>query len=80
MVLPGLYVALLAVALGWALKRWYDPVPPRILALFALLPFLLFGRALLGGECSSPWAPCRTSYPTASSRRPSAPSTACRAT
>jgi len=52
--LPGLYVALLAVALGWVLRRWYDPVPPRILALFALVPFLLFGRALLGGEVLLP--------------------------
>ena len=54
MILPGLYVALLALALGWALRRWYDPVPPRILALFVLLPFLLFGRALLGGEVLLP--------------------------
>lgn len=53
-ILPGLYVALLALALGWALRRWYDPVPPRILALFALLPFLLFGRALFGGEVLLP--------------------------
>lgn len=54
MVLPGLYVALLALALGWALRRWFDPVPPRILALFALLPLLLFGRALFGGEVLLP--------------------------
>ena len=54
MILPGLYVALLALALGWALRRWYDPVPPRILILFAALPFLLFGPALLGGEVLLP--------------------------
>lgn len=53
-ILPGLYVALLVLGLGWALRRWYDPVPPRILFLFALVPFLLFGRALLGGEVLLP--------------------------
>lgn len=53
-ILPGLYVAFLALALGWALRRWYDPVPRRILILFAFLPFLLFGRALLGGEVLLP--------------------------
>ena len=52
--LPGLYFAVLALALGAALRRWYDPVPPRILALFVLFPFLLFGRALLGGEVLLP--------------------------
>lgn len=57
MILPGLYVALLALGLGWALRRWYDPVPPRILLLFGLLPFLLFGRALLGGEVLLPLGP-----------------------
>jgi hypothetical protein len=54
MILPGLYVALLALGLGWVLRRWYDPVPPRILILFTFLPFLLFGRALLGGEVLLP--------------------------
>jgi hypothetical protein len=52
--LPGLYVALLTLGLGWALRRWFDPVPPRILILFALIPFLLFGSALLGGEVLLP--------------------------
>jgi hypothetical protein len=55
-ILPGLYVALLALGLGWVLRRWYDPVPPRILILFTFLPFLLFGRALLGGEVLLPLA------------------------
>ena len=54
MILPGLYVALLAVGLGWALRRWYDPVPVRILVLFALIPFLLFGPVLLGGRVLLP--------------------------
>jgi hypothetical protein len=52
--LPGLYLALLASALGAVLRRWYDPVPPRLLALFTLLPFLLFGHALVGGEVLLP--------------------------
>jgi hypothetical protein len=61
--LPGLFVALLALALGAALRRWYDPVPPRILALFVLLPFLLFGRALFGGEVLLPLGNLRTFVP-----------------
>ncbi|HYN22272.1 MAG TPA: hypothetical protein VE078_15030 [Thermoanaerobaculia bacterium] len=61
--LPGLYVALLAVALGWSLRRWFDPVPHRVLALFALLPLLLFGRALFGGEILLPLGNLRTFVP-----------------
>ncbi len=52
--LPGLYFVGLAALLGAALRRWYDAVPARLLALFALLPLLLFGRALLGGEVLLP--------------------------
>ncbi len=52
--LPGLYFVGLAAILGAALRRWYDAVPARILALFVLLPILLFGRALLGGEVLLP--------------------------
>lgn len=55
-ILPGLYLVALILALGWALRRWFDPVPKRILLLFGLLPFLLFGRALLGGEVLLPLA------------------------
>ncbi|HVG11246.1 MAG TPA: hypothetical protein VNM67_26315 [Thermoanaerobaculia bacterium] len=62
-ILPGLYVALLALGLGWALRRWFDPVPPRILILFALVPFLLFGRALLGGEVLLPLGPLQEFVP-----------------
>jgi hypothetical protein len=47
--LPGLYFGVLALGLAWVLRRWYDPVPPRIFLVLALVPFLLFGRALLGG-------------------------------
>ncbi len=52
--LPGLYLALLALGLGWVLRRWFDPVPPRILILFTLVPFLLLGGALLGGRVLLP--------------------------
>jgi hypothetical protein len=74
MILPGLYVALLALALGWALRRWYDPVPPRILVLFALVPFLLFGRALLGGEVLLPLEAMPTFVPYRQLPRPAGPS------
>ncbi|MFL6292950.1 MAG: hypothetical protein ACJ759_18810 [Thermoanaerobaculia bacterium] len=61
--MPGLYVALLALGLGWTLRRWYDPVPARILVLFALIPFLLFGPALLGGKVLLPLGPVQAYVP-----------------
>jgi hypothetical protein len=47
--LPGLYVSLLAAGLAAALRRWYDPVPARVLAIFGLLLALLLGPVLFGG-------------------------------
>ena len=47
--LPGLYVLLLIVALGAALRRWFDPVPWRVAALFFLLVSILYGPALFAG-------------------------------
>ncbi|HYX24252.1 MAG TPA: YfhO family protein, partial [Thermoanaerobaculia bacterium] len=47
--LPGLYVLLLGAGLAVLLRRWYDPVPWRVLAVFGLLLVLLFGRVLFGG-------------------------------
>ena len=47
--LPGLWVLLLGAGLGVALKRWYDPVPPRVLAVFALVLVALLGKVLFGG-------------------------------
>lgn len=61
--LPGLYVILLAVGLAAALRRWYDPVPLRILGLFVLVPFLLFPRALVGGEVLLPVSNLRAFIP-----------------
>jgi hypothetical protein len=52
--LPGLYLALLAVLLAWALRRWWDPVPPRVWAVFALLILILFGPALFLGKVLMP--------------------------
>lgn len=61
--LPGLYVILLAAGLAAALRRWYDPVPLRILGLFVLVPFLLFPRALVGGEVLLPVSNLRAFVP-----------------
>jgi hypothetical protein len=47
--LPGLYVLLLGAALAATLRRWFDPVPWRVLAVFALVVFLLLGPVLFGG-------------------------------
>lgn len=48
--LPGLWVALLGLGLAAALRRWFDPVPGRILAAFGLAIAILFGPALFGGR------------------------------
>jgi hypothetical protein len=47
--LPGLWVLLLGAGLSVALKRWYDPVPPRVLAVFGLVLAALFWKVLFGG-------------------------------
>jgi hypothetical protein len=47
--LPGLYVFLLAIGLAAVLRRWFDPVPWRILAVFGLLLIVLFGTVLFAG-------------------------------
>lgn len=46
---PGAAVALAAVALWWLLARWYDRVPRRVLAVFALVLAAFYGRVLVGG-------------------------------
>jgi hypothetical protein len=53
-VLPGLYLALLAAGLGGALRRWWDPVPLRVWAVFGLVLFLLLGPVLFGGKVLLP--------------------------
>ncbi len=52
--LPGLVCALLAALLLGALRRWYDPVPHRIGAVFALALLALFAPVLLGGRILLP--------------------------
>lgn len=52
--LPGLWVGLLALLLRAALRRWYDRLPDRVLAAFALALALLFGPVLFGGQLLLP--------------------------
>lgn len=52
--LPGLYLAVLATALAYALRRWWDPVPARVWAVFGLLVLILFGPALFLGKVLLP--------------------------
>ncbi len=47
--LPGLYVFLLGAGLAAILRRFYDAVPWRILAVFGVVLILLFGTVLFGG-------------------------------
>src|SRR5687767_7410349 len=52
--LPGLYAGALTILLWSGVRRWYDPVPVRVLAVFALVLLILFGPALFGGELLLP--------------------------
>jgi hypothetical protein len=52
--LPGLYLALLAFLLDRALRRWWEPVPARIWGVFGLLLVVLFGPALFLGKVLLP--------------------------
>ncbi len=47
--LPALWVGALGASLAWALRRWYDPVPARVLGVFAVALLILLGPALCGG-------------------------------
>ena len=51
---PGVYVAVLALLLAGALRRWYDPVPWRVLGVFAVALGVLFGSSLCGGRLLLP--------------------------
>jgi hypothetical protein len=46
--LPALYVLALALGLSAALRRWFDPVPHRVLLLFLLYIALLMAPVLAG--------------------------------
>ncbi|HXU47094.1 MAG TPA: hypothetical protein VN783_16310 [Thermoanaerobaculia bacterium] len=52
--LPGLYVAIVAVLVLVALRRWWDAIPHRAVAGFALVLVVLFGRVLFGGDILLP--------------------------
>ena len=52
--LPGLYLALLAFLLDRALRRWWDPVPARMWGVFGLVLVILFGQALFLGKVLLP--------------------------
>jgi hypothetical protein len=51
---PGVYVAGLGLLLAGALRRWYDPVPWRVLGAFAVVLGVLFGSVLCGGSVLLP--------------------------
>ncbi len=61
--LPGLWVGLLGALLASALRRWYDPVPVRVLAIFALVLLVLFGTVLFGGGLLLPLDNLRGAVP-----------------
>lgn len=52
--LPGLYAGMLAILLWSALRRWYDAVPWRVLAVFSVVLLILFGPVLFGGKLLVP--------------------------
>jgi hypothetical protein len=72
--LPGLYLALLGAGLAAALRRWYDPVPLRIFAVFALILVVLFGPVLFGGGVLLPLGNLRVGPPFAHLEPPERPS------
>jgi hypothetical protein len=47
--LPALWVGALGASLAWALRRWYDPIPARVLGVFAVALLILLGPVLCGG-------------------------------
>jgi hypothetical protein len=52
--LPGLWVALLAVLLAIALRRWYDPVPAPCWLAWSAVLLVLLGPALFAGRVLLP--------------------------
>ncbi|HEX5715683.1 MAG TPA: hypothetical protein VF179_05955 [Thermoanaerobaculia bacterium] len=52
--LPGLYAGGLAILLWSGLRRWYDAVPARVLAVFSVVLLILFGPVLFGGKLLVP--------------------------
>ncbi|HEY3569534.1 MAG TPA: hypothetical protein VGP73_16495, partial [Thermoanaerobaculia bacterium] len=61
--LPALWVAVVGVSLAAALRRWYDAVPARVLAVFALAIVILLGPVLGGGGLLLPLDGLRGTVP-----------------
>src|SRR3954471_19003826 len=61
--LPALWVGAVGASLAWALRRWYDAVPLRVLAVFALAVLILFGTVLGGGGLLLPLDGLRGAVP-----------------
>ncbi len=61
--LPGLWAGLLGACLAVALRRWFDPVPWRVLAVFAAVLLILFGPVLFGGKVLLPLDGLRGAVP-----------------
>jgi hypothetical protein len=47
--LPALWVGVLGASLAWTLRRWYDPIPARVLGVFAVALLILLGPVLCSG-------------------------------
>jgi hypothetical protein len=61
--LPGLWLGLLGTFLAAALRRWYDPVPGRVWAVFAAAVLVLFAPVLFGGQILLPLDDLREHVP-----------------
>lgn len=61
--LPGLWLGLLGACLASVLRRWFNPVPGRVLAAFAAVLLVLFGPVLLGGKLLLPLDGLRGAVP-----------------
>lgn len=61
--LPGLWLGLLGMGLAAVLRRWFDPVPWRVLAVFAALLLILFRPVLFGGKVLLPLDGLRGAVP-----------------
>ncbi len=61
--LPGLWLGFLGTCLVAALRRGYDPVPGRVLAVFAVVLTALFGPVLFGGKIFLPLDDLREHVP-----------------
>src|ERR1700750_3040560 len=61
--LPALWVGVVGASLAGVLRRWYDPVPLRVLAVFALAVLILLGTVLGAGGLLLPLDGLRGTVP-----------------